>query len=1385
MRPLIALFVLFILASPILPLLDHSMSDARADSFSKWGRVFHLHDGAYLSAGKYDWMNSSGPYNFPYIDYDSDGLPGITIKKNVPPQRYHAWYLYPPVSTQMNLSGSLAAYVWAKSQGNDSGTVVQATFYDITTSQFPDPTLGTLIGSATSSLVGPFYSEFQLVSLVIPSVTYTLPAGHVIALVIERGDSINDWLIVHFDRSDYDSFVALTTDKFISMDYAWIEDSTGYLRSTYSDLEDIVACANVSDPFGAVDIQGAYASVRYAVNGTVVVSMQSLALVSSDQSATPYWMLFKGTLPQLLAGDYIANVTARDSQGYPSWRNVTFKVISVDHFDVIIPSIIVAGNPFPVNLTARDSSNQVVTEWIGTVQLAAYRTDKLFLANGTLSNTSVQFNVSDLGRVNISDETYGYAEEQIFVKASAGPRFGWSNLVTVRSGPIVAIDLSPSTPQVVVAGQNRSFSAVGYDSLGNVNTTWTPYWSITSSIGAVVVNGLAATFYAAGAGVGNITCRNNMTDANDTVWIVVTSAALYRINISSPSYPLVIHEGENIALTATGYDEFNNTVTIAGAMWDTTTSGSVIGSGTTATYYARYVPGSGIVECRLGDIVGSLGVTVLTSEYGPSITDIDPQVASEDSEGWELSLFSRIHRTNGTDKCFWWVEGVNYSLYFVLHDPESNYIMRFFPQPDQSGDDQFTLWVIDEEGYTAYRNVLVSITPVNDPPRFVNHPPTELYVTFDTEYTFDYTYYIDDVDNTLDELSLFSDGGSNVWFESHEAHFNYSGKSSYFKIVEIRVQDTGGASSGLSIVVKVTRDIPPSLNASLPDLVITEGIMNYFAFDLDDYFYDLDGQVLIYTTGFENIPAPFINTTTHRVYFSAPGEWSGVTEGTFTATDPEGALKSDTITVTVIAVNDAPAISNIETIYVHFEQTYYLYLSSYVNDPDNPLETLMFQLNDTHVVLGISATGAERLELRFPANLSGPDFNVYSNPYRVYVMMNVTDPIGERASATFEVFVTDDEPPQVVAENPEQLFVSFPEDTYLNNTLLLYDLIRDPDDDVLNFAITSSGNKVRWSIDETTGFVSLSASVNWSGTETLSITGKDPSGAWAFVQIFVIVTPVNDPPIIVNPLHDMIVTGGPRNTQYDISGVFYDNESESLTIMATPEGNAQVVGTTLFVSLPAGEDVITVTLQATDGEFVTSLVIFKVGVRKTIAERIGYPYTLPLVLLAAGVAGYFIGSRLPRPFNLENLFLIHNDGRLVAHVTKEENTTLDKDVVSAMFTAVQEFVRDSFQKGEVGLKRLEIGDKNVMIEKGKSAYLALIYSGYPQKEVFDNLPVLLRDIEERYKEKLEKWNGTMKAVPGVDKMLQEYMASAFKPGSWHEEEEIAEEEWVDILNKEA
>jgi hypothetical protein len=384
----------------------------------------------------------------------------------------------------------------------------------------------------------------------------------------------------------------------------------------------------------------------------------------------------------------------------------------------------------------------------------------------------------------------------------------------------------------------------------------------------------------------------------------------------------------------------------------------------------------------------------------------------------------------------------------------------------------------------------------------------------------------------------------------------------------------------------------------------------------------------------------------------------------------------------------------------------------------------------------------------------------------------------------FTVLVTDDAPPTVIASNPDIVYYSFSEDSYLNNSMKLYDLFRDSDDAILNFTIT--GNSHIHIREYSNGVVNLSADVNWSGTEMLNIIARDPHLGWASLRAYVTVTEVNDAPWIQH-IPNMIVRTGHIDAPFYILSYIIDSDDglENLTITASPAENVAVVGGYLYVTLPHGVDVITVTIQASDGRLQSNIISFNVGVSKTMAERIGWPYSFPLVLLAAGVAGYFLASRIPRPYALENIFLIHNDGRLVAHVSKEDNTNLDKDVVSAMFTAVQEFVKDSFQKGEVGLKKLEIGDKKVTIEKGQSAYLALIYSGWPAKETFENLPMLMRDIEERYKGRLEKWNGTMKTMRGVDKMLQEFMADTYKPGTWHEEEGLEEAQWVDILEKEA
>jgi hypothetical protein len=1253
-----------------------------------------------------------------------------------------------------------------------------------------NPTIGppdyVEIGRATVPLTGPDYDILKPYDINVTGVSYTIPANHFLLLSVQRGDSLPDWLIVDYDKAVHDSYVSLKTSTFVAVGAAQIEDASGSPRWNFSDQDNAIVSANVTNPFGAYDIAGAAASV---LNGsTVVNSSTPMGLVQSDTSIPGYWKRYTLTLSILPAGSYTVNVTASDPQGTPSWQNLPLTILAADHFDVSAPSAIVARSLFSITVSARDSSDSIMTNWVGTVQLAAYESDMSTAGMGLLARTTLTFSVGDSGMVTISDQSYTFGEETIRIRASSGPHLGWSDSMTVSSGTVVRVDLLPSGPETVISGDSVVFMATGYDAFGNQNTTWSPNWTVPSTIGDTTILGFSATFVASHEGSNYIKCKNDLTDANSSVRIDVVAGDLVSILITAPTNPLVISEGVSQALTATGYDIYGNIVGIAGAYWYTSTSGRVVGSGSSAIYSAGFVPEVGVINVRVGSIVGALDVEVVAGFYGPWLDSIPVQIQNEDVGTWQLSLTGYWHDDNSTELLVWSVEDVNTSLYFITHDSAANSVLKFTSQADQSGQDEFTLWIVDRDGYWTYQRVSVNIRPVNDAPLFVNSPPNRLYVRYDESYTFDYTYYVSDVDNARSELRLStvmsgsSDGTAN--FDGLIATFLFpsdpSRGSTYFEIVTLAVADPLGASSEMKLVVYVTDDYPPRLNASLPDVALYEGETLHYCFNLDTFFYDVDSSYLYFTFGFHHIQI-FI-AWNHSVYVNASEEWSGTTDGTFTATDPEGAIKMDTVTVTVIAVNDPPVVQIPTSIIVKHNVTYYLYLSQYVWDPDNSMESLTIIFSDTHVKHTSSFMGSHRLEILFPGSL--PDSETYLGPYLAYVHMEVTDPSGLMTPCDFTVLVTDDAPPTVIASNPDIVYYSFSEDSYLNNSMKLYDLFRDSDDATLNFTI--SGNSHIHIREYSNGVVNLSADVNWSGTEVLNIIARDPHLGWASLRAYVTVTEVNDAPWIQS-IPNMIVRTGRIDAPFYILSYIIDSDdgAENLTITASPAENVAVVGGYLYVTLPHGVDVITVTIQASDGRLQSNIISFNVGVSKTMAERIGWPYSFPLVLLAAGVAGYFLASRIPRPYALENIFLIHNDGRLVAHVSKEDNTNLDKDVVSAMFTAVQEFVKDSFQKGEVGLKKLEIGDKKVTIEKGQSAYLALIYSGWPAKETFESLPMLMRDIEERYKGRLEKWNGTMKTMRGVDKMLQEFMADTYKPGTWHEEEEIAEAQWVDILEKEA
>ncbi len=88
-------------------------------------------------------------------------------------------------------------------------------------------------------------------------------------------------------------------------------------------------------------------------------------------------------------------------------------------------------------------------------------------------------------------------------------------------------------------------------------------------------------------------------------------------------------------------------------------------------------------------------------------------------------------------------------------------------------------------------------------------------------------------------------------------------------------------------------------------------------------------------------------------------------------------------------------------------------------------------------------------------------------------------------------------------------------------------------------------------------------------------------------------------------------------------------------------------------------------------------------------------------------------------YRVEQVFLIHADtGLLLQHAVAEDVTFQDADMVSGMFTAIQDFVRDSFDpEADDSLDTLRIGELTIVVERGATAYLAAVVRGEPPEEL--------------------------------------------------------------------
>ena len=249
------------------------------------------------------------------------------------------------------------------------------------------------------------------------------------------------------------------------------------------------------------------------------------------------------------------------------------------------------------------------------------------------------------------------------------------------------------------------------------------------------------------------------------------------------------------------------------------------------------------------------------------------------------------------------------------------------------------------------------VHPVNDAPTL---PALANQVTNEDE-TLNIALHTDDVDGDLLEVSAYLDSDAPVQLFVHsdgDSLLIVPGQDWFGDdCVTVTAHDGEYTAEGSFNLQVLPVDDEPVITGYLDDVYVYEDFEEYWEVNLNDIFLDIDGPLEFSAELSDAVIGFDINEGMMHLF---PLEnANGEAEMVITASNPVRASVSDTVLVTVFAVNDPPVVGSIETIYVTEDVPLEmwtmasLYDQGIISDVDNTLEELEFALHHDHSLFHI------------------------------------------------------------------------------------------------------------------------------------------------------------------------------------------------------------------------------------------------------------------------------------------------------------------------------------------------------------------------------------------------------------------------------------------------
>jgi hypothetical protein len=152
---------------------------------------------------------------------------------------------------------------------------------------------------------------------------------------------------------------------------------------------------------------------------------------------------------------------------------------------------------------------------------------------------------------------------------------------------------------------------------------------------------------------------------------------------------------------------------------------------------------------------------------------------------------------------------------------------------------------------------------------------------------------------------------------------------------------------------------------------------------------------------------------------------------------------------------------------------------------------------------------------------------------------------------------------------------------------------------------------------------------------------------------------------------------------------------------------------------------------------------------------------LAAILASINVAGFFMIWR-SSPTIIDEIFLMTPTGMLLKHYTRRLRPDQDEDILAGMLTAVQTFVKESFDESGGRLKEIKFENYDIVISHSKSVVIAAIISTKKPEKLRSQLKLVTEDIEAKFGDKLKHWGGDKHELGDVDILMKRLLGGKYR-----------------------